>query len=92
MRLSRTRASALGWRPRTEARSPVEQPEDEGQDDAYHQRRHDREIKAEIAALDDDVARQPSEPEVSQPRPQQADGNEHKPNRDETLSSLDTAS
>jgi len=90
MPLSRARALCALLTAAHPARSTVEQPEDEGQHDAYHQRRHDREVKAETAPLDDNVPRQPSEPELSQSRPQQADGNEHQPNRDEPRSHLDT--
>ena len=82
MPLSRARALCALLTAAHPARSTVEQPEDEGHHDAYHQTCHDREIKAETAPLDDNVTRQPSEPELNQLRPQQADGKEHKPNRD----------
>ena len=55
----------------------VQQPEDEPQDHTDDEARHDREMKAEVPALDHDVAGQPTEPEFAEPWPQRLDDNEH---------------
>ena len=47
-------------------RSPFEQPQDQREDDADDQRCDDREIKAEVFALDDDFPGQPAEAQLLQ--------------------------
>jgi hypothetical protein len=46
--------------------SAVQQPEEKRQDYTNDQAGHDREIKADIAALDHNIARQPTKPEFAQ--------------------------
>src|SRR5258708_18733984 len=63
--------------------STVQEPQDQRQDQADDQRGHDWEVEAEIVALDDDVARQPTEPHPLQHRPQQANDDQHHTEDDE---------
>src|SRR6516225_7830578 len=63
--------------------SSVQEPQDQRHDQADAKARYDREIEAEISALDHDVAGQPTEPELADPRPQQPDGYQHQTHSDE---------
>jgi len=66
--------------------SSPQQPQDHAQHHAYKDRRRDRQVEGEVVALDDDVAGQPSQPQLRQPRPQQADDDQHDPENDEPAS------
>src|SRR5271166_5345615 len=61
----------------------VQQPKDQRHDGTDHEARRDREIEAEVSALDHDVAGQPTEPELAEPRPQQPDRYQHQAHSDE---------
>ena len=54
----------------------MQQPEDERQGNTDDQARCDRKIEAKVAALDHDIAGQPTETELAEPGPQQADNDE----------------
>src|SRR5271157_2767701 len=63
--------------------SSVQEPQDQRHNQADDEARHDREIEPEISALDYDVAGQPTEPELAEPRPQQPDRYQHQAHSDE---------
>src|SRR6516162_4052829 len=63
--------------------SSVQEPQDQRHDQADAKARYDREIEAEISALDHDVAGEPTEPELAEPRPQWPDGYQNQAYSDE---------
>ena len=60
-------------------RSPVQQPEDETEDHADDDRGGERNVKAEVLTLDDNVAWTPPEAELAKHRPKQADSDQRDP-------------
>src|SRR5436190_739697 len=66
--------------------SPVDEPEDHAQNDADDERGHDVNVKAEVLALDHDVAGQAPKTEPRYQRPQHAEHHQHDAQNDEQAS------
>ena len=64
-------------------RSAVQQPQDQREDDADDQQRYDREVKAEVFALDDDVPGQATKADFVQQGPEQTGGDQHHTENDQ---------
>jgi hypothetical protein len=63
--------------------SAVDEPEGEGHHNAHDQRGGDGEVEPEIPAFDDDVAREPTEPEPLSDQPRYPDEDKDDPGRSE---------
>src|SRR6516164_645900 len=63
--------------------SSIQEAQDQRYDPTNDEAGHDREIETKIPPFDYDVARQTTEPEPSEPRPQQADNDERETDLDQ---------
>src|SRR5215831_9945326 len=64
-------------------RSLAQQPEDEAQERRDDEPGRQREVEREAVALEAEIARQPAEAQLGEPRPREADDDQHDTERDE---------